>query len=328
MFRAIEGARQSVYLEMYIFSDKIDSFDFLSLLEKKAKSGVRVRIVLDSLGSVEFGPAADSLRESGAEVLFFNNLLHRMHMKILIVDEAVAFLGGVNFHNESRRWNDLSVEMRGGLVRSVMRTFAKAYALSGGTDPAILAKNKTVFIDKTRTGLIEHFPIENNHAMKRVYRKFIGKAEKNIILVTPYFMPKRWFIRLLRGAVERGVRVEVLVPGTTEHFFVDRVGYFFMYKISSFGVKVYTQSRMNHAKLMIIDSKDAIVGSNNLDFLSFELNSEVGIFFKEPDSVRKIMDIVNNWKRDAVLFDPATHNKPKIFDPILSPLIRMSCTTI
>ena len=77
---------------------------------------------------------------------------------------------------------------------------------------------------------------------------------------------------------------------------------------------------MNHAKATIIDGREGIVGSNNLDFLSFEMNSEVGIFFKDSSAVRRLSDIVKEWKRGAVLFDPRYH-KPKVLDYILSPII-------
>jgi len=110
------------------------------------------------------------------------------------------------------------------------------------------------------------------------------------------------------------------VPKNTDFFLTDRVNYFYMFKLSKLGINFYLESHMNHAKATIIDGREGIVGSNNLDFLSFEMNSEVGIFFKDSNAVRRLSDIVKEWKRGAVLFDPRYH-KPKVFDYILSPII-------
>ncbi len=323
MFVSIQEARESIYLEMYIFQDDMPNFNFLNLLKEKAESGLRVRIVLDSFGSSKLSKGSIiALRVAGAEVYFFSNLLHRIHRKILIVDERVAFIGGVNFHQIALFWDDLVVQVKGRLVHSIIKSFAKVYVLCGGTDPILVAQNKMILLDTTRTWLIEHFPTINDLGIKKIYIKKISEAHNNITLVTPYFMPKRWFTTLLHQAVLRGVKVEVLVPKVTNHFIVDRVGYFFMYKLSKLGVDFHLYSKMNHAKLMIIDSKEGIVGSHNLDFLSFELNGEVGIFFKEWNTVKKLMNIVADWKKDSVLFDPSSH-KPKLFDYILSPMIRI-----
>ncbi len=323
MFGAILGAKESVYLEMYIFLDDTDGFDFLKLLTEKARSGVRVRIVLDSYGSSGLRKESiATLRNAGAEVYFFSRLLHRIHRKILVVDERVAFIGGVNFHQIARRWDDLAVQVKGKLVLTIIKSFAKIYVECGGKDPVIVAQNKRIVLDKTRTWLVEQFPARNEAGLKNVYKKHIREANKTIILVTPYFMPKRWFIKIIHQAVLRGVTVEVLVPRVTNHFFVDRIGYFFMFKLRKLGVDFYLEPKMNHAKVMIIDGTEGVVGSQNLDFFSFELNGEVGIFFKDQSTIGKLTEIVAEWKKSAILFDPKAY-KPQLLDYFLFPFIRI-----
>ena len=94
MFETISSAKESVSLEMYIFIDDMKAINFLELLAKKAREGVRVSIVLDSFGSADMSSAGiRTLRDSGAEVFFFSHLLHRPHRKILIIDERIAFIG-------------------------------------------------------------------------------------------------------------------------------------------------------------------------------------------------------------------------------------------
>jgi cardiolipin synthase len=323
MYEAMKGARESIYLEMYIFNDDMQRFNFLKLLSEKASAGLRVRIVLDSFGSSELSPqAVAELRDSGAELLFFSRVLHRVHRKILVVDLETAFLGGVNFHQVARRWDDLAVRVRGKLVLSITSSFAKVYAECGGRDPIILAQNRRIFLNRTRTWLIENFPISRNYALKNVYKKNMSEAKEHIIFVTPYFMPKRWFTTLLHQSALRGVRVDVLVPKKVDHFWPDRVNYYFMFKLSRLGVNFFLLPRMNHGKAMIIDSTKGVMGSNNLDFLSFELNSEVGIFFKDMDAVRKLEQIIVAWKAEAEPFNSESH-RPRMLDYIISPILRL-----
>ena len=323
MYEAIDSAQESVYLEMYIFEDNIDNFDFFKLLQEKAKKGVRVMIILDYFGSFSFSNASISkLKEAGVELFFISYFFHRTHRKILVVDESMAFVGGVNFYKASFSWNDLVIQAKGRLVVSIIRSFARVYAECGGKDSLVLAQNKRIILHKTRAWLIEHFPVGKNSSLKMIYKEYLSKAKRNIILVTPYFMPKRWFIATLHQAVLRGVLVEVLVPKITDYYILDRICYFFMFKLSKLGVRFFMMPKMNHAKAMIVDGKEGMVGSNNLDFLSFELNSEVGIFLKDANMVRKLAEITDEWKKNAVLFDSKTY-RPSWFDYILSPLFSL-----
>ncbi len=321
MFDAIQAARDSVYLETYIFLDDLHNFNFLRLIKEKAKDGVRVRIVLDAFGSLGLSKqAVGELRAAGAEVFFYSNFLHRIHRKILILDERVAFIGGVNFHQAALKWSDLTLQIRGTMVDSILRSFAKVYAECGGRDTHILIHQKKIILDQTRNWLVEHFPEHRSATLKRIYKQALHRAEKNVILVTPYLWPRRWFVRALHQAVLRGVRVEVLVPKVSNHLLGDTVGYFFMHKLALFGVNFYLEPKMNHAKGMLIDGREGLVGSNNLDFFSFELNSEVGVFLKDPPIVRELATIIEKWKNKSVLFDPHTY-KPKLLDYILSPIV-------
>jgi cardiolipin synthase len=214
------------------------------------------------------------------------------------------------------------VQVEGKMVPFIIKSFAKVYKECGGTDKLILLHNKKILKKKMHDWLVEHFPIKNKYNLKKIYISHLLKSEKSVILVTPYLMPKRWLIGALHQAHLRGVNVEILVPRNTDHYFIDRVNYFFIYKLSKLGINFFVESQMNHAKLMVIDGHDAIVGSNNLDYLSFELNSEVGIFFKDVRALREISRIIKEWKKDAVYFDNKSY-KMKWFDYILYPIISL-----
>ena len=323
MFETILLAKKSIYLEMYIFQDDMIDFNFLKLLKQKAQDGLKVKVILDSFGSLGLSKKVIfELKETGVELLFLSYFVYRTHRKILIVDEKIAFIGGVNLHQSSSLWNDLMVQVEGKLVSFIMKSFSKVYAQCGGKDIVVLSHNKAIFKKKMNDWLIEHFPVKNKFILKKIYIKRILKARKNIMLVTPYLVPKRWFIGALHQAHLRGVNIDILVPKNTDHYFIDRINYFFIKKLSKLGVNFYIEKQMNHAKIMVIDDADAIVGSNNLDFLSFEFNSEVGIFFQNTKAIHSILHIIKKWKNDAIIYNSKNY-KREWFDFILYPIISL-----
>lgn len=303
MFQEIERAKRSIYLEMYIFNDDTH-INFLNLLKTKAKEGVKVKIILDSFGSIELSRnAVDELKEAGVEIFFLSHFLHRMHKKILIIDDSVAFLGGVNIHNDAHNWRDLAVKIQGKLVGYVVHMFAKDYKYAGGKDIELL-NNKKIISTKIGNWIFEHVPRMNKFRLKKIYKENFERATKDIVLITPYFAPKRFLIGLLHQTVLRGVKVTVLVPENTEYNILNKANYFYMARCAKLGVDFYLMPQMNHAKAMILDDKEAMIGSQNLDFLSFDLNSEVGVWFKDEDTVFRIKNIIDEWRKESKVFKP------------------------
>lgn len=322
MLQAIKSARESIYFEMYIFANDTPDFDFFSILKEKAESGIRVCMLLDSFGSVKLSNMeVAELRQSGIEIIFLSYFWHRLHRKILIVDEHLTFLGGVNIHKSAQFWADLmiSIESRT-IVERVVRSFARDYASAGGNDPQILLKNKKVLFHQTQTWIIDHLPLKNIFGMRSLYKKQIHKAQNNITLVTPYFMPKRYMLALLHQATLRGVEVNILVPQKVEKSFyniMNKANYFYLARAQKLGLNIYLEPFMNHAKVMLVDDKEGVVGSQNLDFLSFELNSEVGLFIKDKNIIVKLIDIVTVWKNQAKPFSISEY-KLSVLDKVLA----------
>lgn len=166
-----------------------------------------------------------------------------------------------------------------------MKSFAKSYAEAGGKDTLVVDMKNKISLEKVNAWVIEHSPFRNIFSLRRIYQEHLNSAQKRIILVTPYFIPKRWLSAVLHQAVLRGVSVEILIPAHTDYNTINRINYFYMYRLSQLGIKFYLESQMNHAKVMIIDTEQGLVGSQNLDVLSFEFNSEVGVFFHDAEVV-------------------------------------------
>lgn len=329
MLAAIDRAERSIYLEMYILlPDTGHNYDFVGKLIKKARKGVRVIIVVDAFGSKSLkNGLADELIASGVELIFFSHWLRHIHRKILIVDEKIAFVGGVNIGRRFRRWNDLQLEISGQIVKRIVRSFAYTYAMSGGKDEKILRHRRKNFSSKLRFWLLEHQPIRNIYTLKEHYVRKISSAEESIRIVTPYFTPPRWLISLLDAAIRRGVKVEVIVPRKIDWSFVNLANYRYMHSLDQLGIDFYLSRTMNHSKLLLIDHKEGLVGSQNIDPLSFRFNNEAGIFFKEKKLLQELEQVFENWKHQSVRFAPKRYRMRigdyfvlilfKIFRPIL-----------
>lgn len=325
MFEAISNAKKSIYLEMYIFSDNTENYDFFNVLEQKARNGLKVKIIIDASGSAKLNKQTiKKIKDAGAELLFFNRWFHRSHRKILIVDENIAFWGGVNIHKYFQKWDDLQVRIKSRFVKNIVRSFARSYQISGGKDPAVLSCAKKNIKGKTGLWLIEHWHLSNTY-LKKYYVGKIENARKNIVIFTPYFIPRPWLIKALKRAIERGVEVQIIIPRLADNLSspaINRLNYLCISKVCLLGIKFYLLPKMNHAKAMLIDEKEGMVGSQNMDFLSYGHNAEMGVFFQNPKMVSDLKKIFDEWKKQSTRFNYFEFT-PKWYDFFLRPIIRI-----
>lgn len=321
MFSAISGANKSVYWESYILNNDTSPYlNFFDLLKKKAREGVRVIVVLDGFGSVWFSMNDNLLREmrsAGVEVLFWNDWFHRIHKKILIIDEEVSFLGGVNVSHDHRKWHDLHLCIRGKrIVKNLLRSFAKSYHYAGGKDGRLNSLIKESKTTKAELWLLEHFPNAGKFLLKRYYSEKISLAREKVTIVTPYFAPKKWLIDLLRRTVDRGVVVEVLIPEEGDMAIAKISNKIFASDLSQYGIKFYLMKKMNHAKALLVDDRVGLLGSNNIDSQSFDFNIEASLSFERGDMVNDLRLIIDEWKKDSTPFEDEKHAYKWYYRPL------------
>ncbi|MEK7131796.1 MAG: phospholipase D-like domain-containing protein, partial [Patescibacteria group bacterium] len=146
MRQAINDAKTSIYWEIYTLVDDLAGRPFLDILCAKAKAGIDVKLIIDAIGSFYLSKEAiRRLKDSGVKFLTFNNLRpdfiiqnwwrrvwYRTHRKVLIIDEELVFIGGVNISESSSDWSDLHLKLSGKIVRPILFGFAKAYVRAGG----------------------------------------------------------------------------------------------------------------------------------------------------------------------------------------------------
>lgn len=328
MLETIHNAQESIYLESFILSDDELTHNFFQVLKEKAKSGVTVKIIVDQTGNFWVGHLdKKELEQSGAEIIFFNRWFYRNHRKVLVVDRKTAFIGGVNIRGQYADWLDLHMKLTGSLVKHLFHSFVRVYRLAGGKDQKILSLKKLRLaktrsaIYKAKSWIIERWPIKGRSALRQYYQKSFHKARKSVLIVSPYFIPHSWLIDSMQKAAARGVSVEILLPEKTDVALANLAN-----RISAFNLsdrfKFFFLPAMNHAKVLLIDGREGLIGSNNIDAQSFDFNLEASVVFQRKDMVGDLKKIINYWKSISKPFDK-NQTRQKWIYPLLAFFVKL-----
>ncbi len=307
-------AQKSIYWEVYIFLDDEIGKTFADALEAKAAAGVDVKLVIDALGS--FGlpkKRIESMRKAGIDIQIFNErkrfrgwwklLLTRTHRKILIIDEKVGFIGGVNIEAVAKDWLDIHVRVEGKIVHSLLRSFAKMYVIAGGSRNVVrtlLRYRRRVNIDEElQTQFFEHRGNAEYSRLRERYSHALLHARERVILFSPYYFPDKKFLYALWKAKKRGVRVDLLLPMRTDIRLATYAAYALFAVLTKMGIHISMHPKMMHGKGVVVDDDFAIIGSGNLDQTSFYDNYEAGIMVRDKQFVHHLRETMDHWLSEA-----------------------------
>ena len=318
MLEAIRGARQRIHLESYILRSDETGKRFFAALAERARGGVEVRILFDALGSLGLEHAALSeLREASADVIPFNPLTRfyplwaprrRDHRKILVVDGEVAFTGGLNIGDEYFHgiepvkgqglvpWRDAHVRVEGPAVAMLEAVFLESWFRADGPDrpwtelPAHIAER----VGGENAGVLADGPTYHRRRVRDLMVGALDRSEHNARFATPYFVPGRRLREALAAAAARGVEVELLIAGYSDHPFTRWAAHARLPGLLKCGVRVYEYNRsMMHAKFAVFDEAWAVLGSSNLDRQSLQHSYEVNLVVEGggfPRSLSRMFD--------------------------------------
>lgn len=348
MFESISAAQKSIYWELYAFVDDEAGNRFFDCFESKAKSGVDVKIIIDSWGSYELSrKRIGTLRKAGVDIRmfqdrkkknyrnFFQRFISRTHRKLLVIDEKIGFIGGVNIQKHMHNWLDIHVRIEGRSVRPLLKAFAKMYVICGGDKQKVahlkahpieelkqmtakvkkgmkknmrkrLKKKAKKRLNSKHSKDIEYI-FDNAHPLRskarKVYTEALSKAKERVILFSPYYFPDKKFLFALWKARKRGVRVDLVIPFRTDVRVATYAAYTWYSLMKKYGVKVHVLKQMMHGKGVVVDDDWAMVGSSNIEHGSFYDNYEANIRLKNKQAVRKIKDILEGWIEKAQNLD-------------------------
>jgi cardiolipin synthase A/B len=326
---AITAARRSICLEIYIFEDDIIGRQFIDALSARAAAGIEVRLLYDAVGSFGLPEAAlKEMRDAGVELVEFHpiapwrrrfNLSHRDHRKILVVDDEVAFVGGLNLGRDYAAvadggvgWHDMHCALRGPIVADLARLFRRNWISNGGRDyPAPPSAESLSRGDgPAHTRMIDNSLRKRRRTIRRAYLDVIHAAQRQVLIKNAYFLPDRELRNAISRAVARGVEVSVIVPGSSDVRLVEWAGLYVCHQMSKVGVRILRwRGVMMHAKTAVIDGIWATIGSYNLDARSLRYNLEVTVEILDPAVGA---ELVRQFALDAPgcdLFDEASWKK-------------------
>ncbi len=301
LLETVRASREEVLVEMYQVRPDPVGRELLAALAGAARRGVAVRLLLDRLGSAGVASWLAPLRMRGVDARWYNplrpwhSILDRTHRKLVVVDGAVAALGGVNLAAEfsectagARAWRDVSLWAEGPVVGALRRQLATAWRTHGG-EP--LPAREEVGPAGLRCALAGGADGRRGHAA--AYRALAAAATTELLLVTPYFLPPLRLQQDLLVAVRRGVRVVVVVPRRVDLAWFPHASRALYAGLLRGGVEIWERvDRMVHAKVAVVDGRLAAVGSVNLNRQSLESNSETLVLVDHPRLVAELRDLV------------------------------------
>ncbi len=309
-YDAIAAAQRRVCVEMYIFSSDEAGREFVALLCRKARDGLRVFVLYDAFGCHDTDPAIfEQLRASGARLCAFHPLLvpwryrgrwrvtQRDHRKLVLVDDNLALLGGLNVGVEyagpwivrprrryrGKPWRDTGLTLEGPpQVALLVAAFARIwrYANRGGELAAV--EYVVPLPADGDFGVLASAPTQHSR-ITPITQQLIAAAQRSLWVTMAYFAPTDAIIDALCAAAKRGVTVRLILPGVSDVPLLRIAARSFYTQLLEAGVEIYERrGPMLHAKTICLDAGLSIIGSANLDYRSFESNCELSVAIRSP----------------------------------------------
>jgi cardiolipin synthase len=341
---AIRAATDHVHLEYYIWDPGRAGDRLRDALAERARAGVKVRLLLDDVGSD--GASDDyfaTLTRAGGELAWFNPLRisrfrptllnFRTHRKIVVVDGRIGFIGGMNVSDVQSsdgsvlsgtrargdrlesplEWRDTHMRIVGAPVGALQRVFLDDWSFAFGTckvEPTHFPAS-----ERDPTGpsvqIIASGPDDSVFAIQQFKFAAIASSRQSLSITTPYLVPDEATLSALKSAALRGVNVRLLVPKQGDSKLVTAAGRSYYDELVAAGVVLFEYGpAMLHAKTMVIDDTVAVVGTANLDNRSFRLNFEVIAVVYDVAAAGQLGAIFDQDLRSAVRYRPPTGKRP------------------
>jgi cardiolipin synthase len=323
------GSRKSLSICTFLIGQDVVGEEVQQALIDCAKTGVKVRLLIDGLGVYLGGkPHVKNLTAAGVEVAFFVSPLRsllesrtnlRNHRKLIIADGQHVWSGGRNIAAEyfagdlSKKgketpWVDLSFEFQGRLAERAQQQFDRDWAFAT-QNPMTESRIENVMSRpgyEAKAQLVPSGPDQKDDTVYSLLVTSCFTARSRIQISTPYFVPDATLLMALTLASRRGVLVDLLLPQKSNHRMADVARYAALRDLSSAGGRVWMFPRMIHAKVVVIDDQVAMAGSANLDERSLFLNYELMIAFFDPNEIQSFSGWIDRVIEDAALYVPSS----------------------
>lgn len=351
MLDDIKHAQHNIHIEFYSFYNDQIGNQIREALEERAKSGIEVRVIYDSWGSMgtnrkffkqlrEYGGAAEPFLGVGSNLRDFR-LNFRDHRKIVVIDGQIGYIGGFNIGDQylgrSAKfgyWRDTHLRIIGAGTFSLQQRFILDWNVTSKGEPLnhyrqYFPVNKMARDGETSMQIVNSGPDDDTQQIKMGYLKLINSAKERLWIQSPYLIPDDSVLDALKVAIKSGVDVRIMIPCKPDHVFVYRASQYYARQLAEAGATIYTYDNgFLHAKTMVADGTLASVGSANMDFRSFKLNFEINAFMYDDKIAKQLEDL---FKKDIEQSTVVTANMfrnmswwlrfKQTFSRLLSPIL-------
>ncbi len=344
MLKEIDAAQESIDMCTYVFKFDKSTELILSALIQKAKEGIKVRLLIDLIGSLGANfqrGGFKELKDAGGEVEFFipffkrplqSYINLREHRKIYLFDKKRLLSGGMNLSDEymgrdesTERWDDLMYYLEGPEVTIFYSIFHNDWGYTTQTEEEVTLSIEDSFEGDCIAQAVPSGPDMERDALYEALLHIIYTAKKRIWIVTPYFVPDENIMQALIIAVHRDVDVKLITPKVSNHQLADMARSSYMRELDAVGGDVQLHNgAMLHAKAILVDDIGGMVGSLNLDNRSLFLNYEVVTFISSASFVvsieswmQELMKNASKGMESPSKMREASENIMKVFAPMI-----------
>lgn len=330
--QAIQRAKNEIYLQAYIYEADVTGIRIGNALMEAAQRGVGVHVLLDGFGSKDLSKRyVQTLRDHGVKLMFYRprispwtfkkNRLRRLHSKVAVIDNTIAFVGGINIIDDDNSPNqippriDYAVRIKGNLLPAISASVHKLWRRLEWThlhslyvSPIKVTHHRYHGTANIKASYVTRDNILHRRDIENAYLRAIKTANTEILIANAYFIPGRKFRKALIDAAKRGVKVRLVLQGRKEYFLMFATHAFYNEFLDN-GIEIheYRKSFM-HSKVAVIDGHWSTVGSSNIDPFSLFLAREANIIIHDEAFSRELHDDI-----EALISDGGFRITPQVW---------------
>ena len=307
----LRQARKSINIEYFIIKRDHTGLELIRLLTEKAKEGLEIRLLIDTLGSRQINNRVlkDYIAAGGKVGYFFKPKLrifglrfnYRNHRKIAVIDGQIGYTGGYNigheYLGEKKKfgyWRDTHVRVTGDSVADLNARFVLDWRFTTKEELPVIAVPFSEGGEEGTLGvqIVSSGPESEAEEITSAFLRMITYAEKNVYIQTPYFVPDVSMVESLKMAALSGVDVRIMIPRMPDHIFVYWATYSYVGDLLRSGARVFIYDHgFLHSKTMVVDGEVSTIGSANFDNRSFRLNFETNAFVFDTDFAAEMENV-------------------------------------
>lgn len=343
LLKELKKAKKSIHIEYYIFNDDEIGTKIIDLLCKKSLEGVKIKVIYDDVGSSLSKSSIQKLKRNSVEIfpympVLFSGLAHkanyRNHRKVVIIDNEVGFLGGINISDKYINpnkidlfWRDTHILLKGESIIDLQYIFISDWYFVSGKK---IKLSEVQYTDSKKiktqiaTSILGSDYGTNNQSIMEAFFGMITNARKEILITTPYFIPNESILNALKITAKSGIKIKIIIPKKPDIRTAYYASQTYLKDLLQSGVEIYYYTKgMMHAKTMIIDNYISTVGSTNMDHRSFNLNAEVNAFIIDNTIANELKTQFNKDLKDSYKLQIEELNNRKWYIKFISSIARL-----